>query len=54
MFDDRVRKFTFRCENCRKLMVSEFEDEKDIEDITEDLLWLQCPTCDVKAPLLRD
>ena len=53
MFDDKLRKFTFRCDTCFEIMASEFEDEKDVSDVIEDKLWLECP-CGGKALLLRD
>lgn len=52
-FECKNTKFTFRCNDCKLLLSSEFEDEKDIEDIKDDLLWLECP-CGGKAMLLRD
>lgn len=53
MFDDKIRRFTFRCDSCKEIMSSEFDNEKDISDVTEDELWLECP-CGGKATLLRD
>lgn len=53
MFDDKKRKFTFRCDTCNKVMEAEFSDELDIEDIIDNKLWLEC-ACDGKAMILRD
>lgn len=52
-YELKPKKFTFRCETCQALLTSEFEDERDIDDIREDKLWLECP-CDGKAYVLRD
>lgn len=52
-FECKNTKFTFRCEVCKMLLTSEFDDEHDIEDIREDKLWLECP-CEGRAFLLRD
>lgn len=43
MFDDKKQQFTFRCNECKIIITSEFEDEKDIEDIKEGLLYFECP-----------
>lgn len=53
MFDDKTRKFTFRCDDCKQIMFSEFSDEDDITDILDNKLWLECD-CNGKAKLLRD
>lgn len=49
------RKFFFRCPNrsCQAIFSSEFEDEKDIEDIHDELLYLECE-CGGHATLLWD
>lgn len=53
VFECKNNKFTFRCELCKILLTSEFEDERDIDDIKENKLWLECP-CSGRALLLRD
>lgn len=52
-FDSKLRKFTFRCEICKTILSSEFDDERDIEDIKNNQLWLECP-CEGRAYLLTD
>lgn len=53
MFDSKARKFTFRCDSCKEITISEFEEESDIEDIIDDKLYIECP-CGGKGKLLRD
>lgn len=53
MFDNKPRRFTFRCDACKEILCSEFDDEQDIQEIVEDKLWLECE-CGGKAKLLRD
>jgi hypothetical protein len=50
---NQPRKFTFRCEKCQVILVSAFEDDKDIEDVIDGLLWLECQ-CGSKCLLLTD
>lgn len=52
-FDSKKRKFTFRCEDCSLILSAEFEQEKDIQDIHDNLLWLECP-CGARCMPLRD
>ena len=55
MFNDQTRKFTFRCEKCKEILTSSFDEDKDIEDIINGLLWLECPApCSGKAIILKD
>lgn len=53
MFDSKIRKFSFRCVVCKEVMMSDFAEDQDIEDITNDKLYLECE-CGGKAVLLRD
>lgn len=53
MFNDTKRTFLFRCDECKMILSSEFEDESDIKDIQDDVLWLECP-CGGKSKILRD
>lgn len=52
-WDEKTRKFTFRCEKCKDVLASQFDDEQDIADVLDDVLWLECP-CSGKMRLLRD
>jgi len=47
------RKFIFRCEDCKTIIPAEFEDEKDLEDLAEDILYLEC-ACGGRCLCLRD
>lgn len=49
----KKRKFLFRCEKCQQIIEIEFEDEKDIEDINEDKILIEC-TCQAYSFVLRD
>lgn len=48
----KSRTFTFRCKKCGTILESDFENKEDIEDVVDDLLWLECP-CGEKSTLLR-
>lgn len=51
MFDEKKQRFSFRCHECKTIFSSEFEDEKEIEDIREGELYFECP-CGGKSKLL--
>lgn len=53
LFNEKERHFNFRCEKCKEILTSSFEDPRDIEDVVEGQLWLQC-LCGGKASLLTD
>lgn len=53
MFDNKKHKFLFKCEDCEMITSFDFEDEKDIEDIQEDKLVLEC-ACGGRAKTLRN
>ncbi len=53
MYDAKKIRFTFRCNDCKMIISSEFDDEDDIEDVRDDKLYLECP-CGGKCGLLRD
>jgi hypothetical protein len=52
-FNDKKRKFIFRCEKCEAILQTEFEEEKDIEDVNEDKFLLEC-MCGGYCFVLRD
>jgi len=51
--DSKKRQFTFRCDGCKGIVISEFESEKDIEDAKLELLYFECK-CGGKSYLLWD
>lgn len=53
LFDEKKRRFYFRCpkKDCKAIHSAEFEEEQDIQDIYEELLYLECE-CGGKATLL--
>lgn len=53
MFNNNVRKFNFRCEDCKTVYSATFEEKDDIDDIIDNKLNLECP-CGGKAVPLRD
>ena len=52
LFNEKERHFNFRCEKCKEILTSSFEDPRDIEDVVEGQLWLQC-LCGGKASLFN-
>jgi hypothetical protein len=53
MFDPTVRKFLFRCEDCGLIVLVDFDDELDLQDVQEDKIILECH-CNGKYKVLRD
>ena len=53
MFDDKVHKFLFKCEDCAMIVSIELEEEEDLERVHEDKFVLECP-CGGKSRVLRD
>lgn len=53
MFQFNKRKFLFKCQECEMILAVEFDEEKDIDDVAEDKMVLECP-CSGKSYLLRD
>lgn len=55
LFDDRKRRIHFQCKDrkCRAIYSAEFEDPEDIEDIQDEILYLECE-CGEKAILMWD
>ncbi len=53
MFDDKVHKFLFKCEDCAMIVSVELEEEDELEQVNENKLVLECP-CGGKSKVLRD
>lgn len=53
MFNDLIRKYLFKCEDCQAILSVEFEDPEDFKKIQEDKIELQCP-CGGCSKVLRD
>lgn len=53
LFAGKKRKFLFKCNSCGTILLAEFEEEQDFEDIRENKLYLECP-CGEKSEALRD
>jgi hypothetical protein len=53
MFDDKIHKFLFKCDDCDMIVSIELEDEEDLIKVNEDLFVLECP-CGSKSHVLRD
>jgi hypothetical protein len=53
MFDPAKRKFLFRCEDCGLIVSVDFEEEKDLQDLQDNKIVLECP-CEGKCKVLRD
>ena len=53
MFDDKVHKFLFKCEDCAMIVSIELEEEDELERVNENKLVLECP-CGGKSKVLRD
>lgn len=53
MFDEKIQKLSFRCENCKTILISDFDDEEDINDAKEGILYFECP-CGGKSRLLTN
>lgn len=53
MFDTTKRKFLFRCEDCGLVVAVDFEEEKDLQDLQDNKIVLECP-CQGKCKVLRD
>jgi len=53
MFDDKIHKFLFKCDECDMIVSIELEDEEDLIKVHEDLFVLECP-CGSKSHVLRD
>lgn len=47
------RKFIFRCEDCGKMLETEFDTPEDIKDVEEDKVYFECE-CGGMCSLLRD
>lgn len=53
MFSENKPKYLFRCDKCNMILSTEFEDEKDVDDVKEDKILLECP-CGGMCFVLRD
>ncbi len=53
MLNPNKRKFLFRCEKCHQIISIDFEEEKDIEEVQEDKVLLECH-CSGYYFVLRD
>lgn len=55
LFDDNKHRFHFQCKRktCQAVFSAEFDDPKDIQDIRDEELYLECE-CGEKAILMWD
>lgn len=53
MFSTSKRKFLFKCDTCEIILSVEFEEEEDLQNVTEDKVVLECP-CGGQCKVLRD
>lgn len=51
MDSDKKIKFLFRCDTCQMIISTEFETDKDIQDVREDKILLECPCGGICLPL---
>jgi hypothetical protein len=52
-FNEKSVRFNFRCSDCGMIVTSCFEEEKDISEVREGQLALECP-CGGRCALLTD
>lgn len=53
MFNEKIRKFLFRCEECKTILEVEFDKFEDIKKVTETDVLIEC-TCGGICQVLRD
>jgi hypothetical protein len=51
MFLEKKRKFLFKCDSCQAILMMEFDDPKDLADVTEDKILFECSCGGICAPL---
>ena len=51
MFFDKKTKYLFKCDTCNMILSADFEDPKDLEDLKEDKILLECPCGGICCPL---
>jgi hypothetical protein len=53
MFDDKLYKFLFKCDECAMIVSIELEEEDELEKVNENKFVLECP-CGGHSHVLRD
>jgi len=53
MFDDKLHKFLFKCDDCAMIVSIELEEEDELEKVNENKFVLECP-CGGHSHVLRD
>ena len=48
-----IKKYLFKCDTCDSILAVDFDDPKDLEELKEDKILLECP-CGGICLLLRD
>lgn len=51
MFFDKKIKHLFKCDTCEVILMLEFEEKKEIEEVREDKVLLECPCGGICLPL---
>jgi hypothetical protein len=51
MFFDKKVKCLFKCDTCDTILSTEFEDPKELENLREDKILLECPCGGICCPL---
>jgi hypothetical protein len=50
-FNNKKVKCLFKCDKCETILVLEFEEGKDLEDVREDKVLLECMCSGICMPL---
>jgi hypothetical protein len=53
MLLSKKQKFLFKCDSCSMILTMEFEEAKELADLKEDKILLECP-CGGMCFVLRD
>lgn len=51
MFLEKKQKFLFKCDTCNIILTMEFDSPKEINDVHEDKILLECPCKGMCFPL---
>lgn len=51
MYRDNIKKFLFKCDSCKTIMELEITESKDIDNLKEDKLLLECQCGGICFPL---
>ncbi len=50
---DQDHNYLFKCESCQAILVVEFKEEEEKEQVNNNLVFLECP-CGGKCQVLRN